>query len=245
MDPLEQTARAERTHFWFRGFRRFLAPVLAEQAAGRRDLRLLDCGCGTGVNLPLLRPYGQVYAFDLSAVGLRHAAAPGACLARASVLDIPFTDAAFDMVVSFDVLQSVPDAARAVREMGRVLRPGGTLVLSASALEILRGDHAEIWHEVRRYTPRSLGRLVEGAGLHVIRARFLFATLFPLLLANRLMQRMTRPFRRVAQDGEMDVPPAAVNEALVTALGWEAALARHLPMPVGSSVLVVARKPLA
>ena len=55
---LELTARAEPTHFWFRGFRAYVAPVVREIAAGRRDLRMIDCGCGTGYNLKtLLQPY--------------------------------------------------------------------------------------------------------------------------------------------------------------------------------------------
>ena len=56
---LEATARAERDHFWFRGFRRFVTPLLDTGAAGRGDLLSLDCGCGTGHNLQLLRRYGR------------------------------------------------------------------------------------------------------------------------------------------------------------------------------------------
>ena len=82
---LELTGRAEATHFWFRGFRRYFAPVIDEIAAGRRDLRLIDCGCGTGYNLSLLGPYGQVFAFDLTAEGARRARAPGRPVVRADM----------------------------------------------------------------------------------------------------------------------------------------------------------------
>ena len=44
---LEATARAERDHFWFRGFRRFIEPLVAD-AASASSLDILDCGCGTG-----------------------------------------------------------------------------------------------------------------------------------------------------------------------------------------------------
>ena len=54
-DPLlTATHQAELQHFWFKGLRRFLQPLLAEAAAGTRRPLILDCGCGTGANLDLL-----------------------------------------------------------------------------------------------------------------------------------------------------------------------------------------------
>ena len=67
---LRATAIAESRHFWFRGFRYFVAPLLERAAGGRSDLRILDCGCGTGNNLELLARFGQAYGFDLTASGL-------------------------------------------------------------------------------------------------------------------------------------------------------------------------------
>lgn len=241
-DPLELTARAEASHFWFRGFRGFIAPVLEAVAAGRRGLRLIDCGAGTGHNLALLRPYGQVFAFDLAPSGLTRARAGGHPLVRADITRIPFRSATFDVATSFDVLQSVPADRAAVREMARVLRPGGHVVLTVAALELLRGDHSEVWQEVHRYTPASARALVEQAGLVPLRSTFLFASLFPVMLPARLLQRATRPFRALRPHADIAVPPAPVNAVLSAVVQGEAALARRMPMPIGSSVLVVARK---
>src|SRR5512140_3695034 len=97
---LRATARAEARHFWFRGFRAFVTPLLRQAAAGRSDTgatRLLDCGCGTGANLALLNRFGRAYGFDLSAVGLRIGRQSGRrLLARASVAAAPFRSSAFD-----------------------------------------------------------------------------------------------------------------------------------------------------
>src|SRR5271154_4329317 len=68
---LRATARAEGRHFWFRGFRAFIAPLLEYATAGRTDVRLLDCGCGTGANVALLDRRGRAFGFDLSETGLR------------------------------------------------------------------------------------------------------------------------------------------------------------------------------
>ena len=269
-DLLDLTSRVEAGHFWFRGFRGFVAPAIRELAGTRRDLRLLDCGCGTGHNLAtLLRPYGRAFGFDLTSGGLLHARAAGFPLARADMRGIPFQSARFDIVTSFDVFQYVQDDAAAMKEMARVLKPGGGLVVTAAALDVLRGGHAGTWPEVRRYTTDRMRTIVEGAGLEVRRLTYLFASLFPAMLAVRMLSRRrgeSDPDRRGGpspldgargalsdsrragppktdgDDWEMQVPSAPINTALTWMLSGEAALSRHIPMPMGSSVMVVARK---
>jgi SAM-dependent methyltransferase len=241
---LELTARAEATHFWFRGFRTFVAPVIREIVAGRRDLRIIDCGCGTGYNLrTLLQPYGRAFAFDLIPDAVQRARASGRPLVRADMEHIPFRSASFDLATSFDVVQSVPDDRKALREMARVLKPGGHVVLNVTALNVLRGDHSDVWGELRRYTPDSAARLIEDAGLQVARTTYLFASLVPLMLGVRRVQLMLRPFREPRGDTDLTVPPAPFNAALTWLVNGEAALARRVAMPFGSSLLVVGRKP--
>jgi SAM-dependent methyltransferase len=242
-DLLELTGRAEATHFWFRGFRKFVAPVLADVANGRPGLRLVDCGCGTGHNLRLLRPHGKAVGFDLSEAGPARAHATGLTVLRGDVTRIPLASASFDVATSFDVLQCVEADVDAVREMARIVRPGGVVVMTLAALDSLRGDHAEVWQEVRRYTPATARLLVETAGLRPERVSFLFASLFPLMASVRLVQRVTRRFgRTVRADTDITVPAGPVNLLLTALVSAEAALVRHVPMPIGSSLLVVARK---
>jgi len=261
-DLLDLTSRVEATHFWFRGFRRFVAPAIQELAGTRCDLRLLDCGCGTGHNLvSLLHPYGRAFGFDLTPGGLMHAKATGFPVARADMSHIPFQSSQFDIVTSFDVFQYVQDDFAVMKEMARVLKPGGGLVVTAAALDVLRGGHAGTWPEVRRYTTARTRAIVEGAGLQVHRLTYLFASLFPAMLAVRMMRRDVGQGRegfveqgdpeRVegsdlpagqGEDWEMKVPAAPINTALTWMLSVEAALSSRIPMPVGSSVLVVATK---
>ena len=126
---LELTYRAEQSHFWFRGFRQYMQPALARAVAGVADPAILDCGCGTGSNLAMLEPFGRAVGFDLTRVGTEFAKAHGHRVAQASIAQIPFRSASFDLVTSFDVFQVLPDdvEAAAVREMSRVLKPGGRM----------------------------------------------------------------------------------------------------------------------
>jgi len=246
-DLLDLTSRVEATHFWFRGFHRFVAPEIGAIAAGRRDLRLLDCGCGTGHNLTsLLRPHGRAFGFDLTPGGLLHARKAGFPLARADMTRIPFQSSQFDIVTSFDVLQYVQDDLGALREMTRVLKPGGGLVMTAAALHVLRGGHAGTWPERRRYTTGDIRRLAEGAGLKVRRLTYLFASLFPAMVAVRALRRGEGHSVAAdpSADWEMQIPPAPINAVLTLMLSGEAALSRYVPMPAGSSVLIVATKPV-
>jgi len=243
---LEATFRAERDHFWFRGFRRFVSPLLAQASQGRSDLRLIDCGCGTGNNLRLLQPYGQAFGFDLTKSGLTYARGSGLeRVAQASVAAIPFPSAAFDIVTSFDVLICLPEPVEraALGEMWRVLKPGGAVIINVAAMKILRGNHSVLSAELRRYSRAGLRALLEQAGFRVERLRYTHAALFPLMVTVRGMQRMVGLAPEDDALGDITVPPAPVNAALRAALALEAGLARVVPMPFGSSLLCLARKP--
>ncbi len=240
---LEATSRAERDHFWFRGFRRFVDPMVAVAVEGVEAPQILDCGCGTGNNLALLRRHGRPAGVDLTWTGLRFARDRGErALAQASAARLPFGEATFDLVTSFDVIYALDDEveAAAIAEMFRVLRPGGQLIVNAAAMEMLRGNHSVLAGEVRRYSRRSLRARLERAGFDVRRITYTNATILPVLLGVRLAQRVSG---HQESHEEISVPAAPVNAVLTGLLALEAAAVRMVNMPFGSSLLARARKP--
>lgn len=243
---LRATALAEQRHFWFRGFRYFTTPMLERAAAGRTNLKLLDCGCGTGNNLDLLDRFGRSFGFDFTASGLVFGHQSGRTrLARASIGQIPFADSSFDIVCSFDVLVCLPDDLEhaAITEMYRVTRPGGSLLINAAAMDMLRGDHSILSHEVRRYSRERLSRLITGAGFVVERITYTNALLVPPMALARAYQRFRGLSAEQDADGEISVPIAPVNLALTAALRLESTWLKLFDNPFGSSVLCLARKP--
>jgi SAM-dependent methyltransferase len=242
---LELTYRAEQSHFWFRGFRQYMKPAIARATAGVATPRILDCGCGTGSNLEMLRPYGRAVGFDLTGIGPAFAREHGHHVAQASIGQIPFTSSTFDLVTSFDVFQCLPDPVEkdAISEMARVLKPGGWLLLHVAALEILHGRHSVLSEEVRRYTSSSLRRLVEGGGFRIERLTYDQASLQPIMLPVRFWHRLSSGGDVPPGEGEITIPSAPVNAALTALVSLEALALRAVNMPIGSSLMVLAQKP--
>jgi SAM-dependent methyltransferase len=243
---LRATARAEAQHFWFRGLRRFVTPLLRSAVRGKSIPHILDCGCGTGANLEFLGQFGRAFGFDLSEIGLRIAREAGRmAIARASVTAAPFPGGVFDVVTSFDVLYSLEeiDEAAAVGEMFRVLRPGGYAVINVAAMPILTGDHSVLSREKRRYTRADLKLRLERAGFTIVRLTYTNATLFfPLALVRRFHR-----WRGLSAEGdagrEIAMPPASVNAILDALLALESLWLQAFDSPFGSSLLCLAKKP--
>jgi SAM-dependent methyltransferase len=238
-------AKVEGYHWWYGGMRAITASMLASAYAGRRDLQILDAGCGSGGNLRFLRRYGSVIGIDLAAeaLALGRNDVPGD-LAQASVLAIPFADASFDLVTSFEVLyhRAVPDEQTALREAWRVLRAGGRLLLRLPAYQFLLRRHDREVHTRRRYTAGHVRALLRSSGFVIERCSYINTMLFPLAVAQQLAERA---LPRYAPHGSNLVPPtAALNEALRWPLAAEAAwIARGRSFPFGLSIMCLARKP--
>jgi SAM-dependent methyltransferase len=184
-----------------------------------------------------------VYGIDLTWVGLQYARSEGRRrVAQATAARLPFADGRFGLVTSFDVLYALPDEAEreTIAEMFRVLEPGGTLIVNVAALDALRGNHSVLSGEVRRYSKADLRRRLEAAGFRVTHATYTNFSILPLVAAVRLKQRLAGD--HVESQEEITVPPAPVNAALSGLLALEAAAARLVSMPAGSSLLMVAAK---
>jgi SAM-dependent methyltransferase len=176
---------------------------------------------------------------DLSAEAVRLAHARGAAVARAELMALPFADGTFDCVTSFDVIYHrwVRDDAAAVREMARVLRPGGLLLLRVPALKMLWGAHDEAVHSRHRYTRGEVRRLLAAQGFEVLRATYANSLLFPVLAARRTLDRLTG-----RQGSDVGFLPAPLERSFAALLRLEAHLVRHLSLPLGASVFALARK---
>ena len=240
MEPseYENIARLESEHWWYVGMRR-IAEGLLREARLSPHAHILDAGCGTGGGLKWLSAFGTVTGIDLHPLAVRYAAQTSPRVARASVQGLPFPEATFDLVTSFEVLYhlAVTEDEAALREFARVLRPGGRLLVRVPAHDWLRGAHDRRVHTRRRYARRELREKIESAGFAPQRLTFVGLMLFPLAGLRRLTQRETNA------ETDVTLPPPLINQALTTALAAEGLWLRRFNLPIGLSLLALARKP--
>ena len=232
----------EDRHWWYAGLWALVSAVVAEHAPAGRAIRVLDAGCGTGGTMARLtrwRPELAVAGVDASPLALdlagrREAAGALSC---ARVETLPFADATFHVVTCLDVLyaEGVDDRG-ALSELHRVLRPGGLCLVNVPAYDWLRGAHDVACATRHRYTAREVRARLGAAGFRVDRVSYWNATLFPAMVAWRLLSRG-------GERSDLRETPGVVNALLGALLRIEAAIARGPGLPFGSSIFAVGAKP--
>ena len=235
-----QTHRAEDRHWWYQGRRRVLERAI-ERLELPRDARILDAGCGSGRNMVELARHGQVTGVELSPTSVRLARErESGEVVEGSVLEMPFEEGCFDLTVSLDVIEHLEDDVGALRELRRVTKPGGALLVTVPAYQWLWSGHDEINHHHRRYNRRTLLAAAESAGWREERSAHFNFLLLPAAILMRVLER----FKPAATKSSLDlwVPPPPLNWALRQPLHLEAAaIGRGGSIPAGLSLLAVYR----
>jgi SAM-dependent methyltransferase len=233
-----QTHRAEDRHWWYAGRRRVLDVVLRGLAVPR-GARLLDAGCGSGRNMVDLQHYGPVTGIELSPPSVQAARARGVGeVIEGSVLEMPFPQDTFELAVSLDVIEHLEDDVAALRELRRVVAPGGRLLVTVPAYQWLWSRHDVVNHHHRRYSRSTLVRAAESAGWRAERTTHFNSLLLPLAAAMRALEPLDRGDKGASLD--LWIPPRPMNWALQQPMNLEAALiGRGVGIPAGLSLLAV------
>jgi ubiquinone/menaquinone biosynthesis C-methylase UbiE len=230
-------AAVEDDHWWYRNTRALVGELLAPWLG--RGQRTLDAGCGPGGNGAWLATHGTVVGVDISADALRfvHDNRPETLPAQADLEALPFADESFDQVVAITVLYTVPDDVRAMRELSRVLRPGGAAVFVEPAFEAFRRAHDSTVHSRRRYRRAQLADLARDAGLTTRRCTYAYSFLAPPAAALGAVDRI-----RHAPPTESDVERRILDSVFAPMARAERKVLAKRDVPFGTSALVLATK---
>ena len=249
-DPLPQEMQqhtysimyqVEGAHWWFVGRRRIIESFLERICPGLKSTqpRILDIGCGTGANLEMLSQFGDAEGVDVSAEALAFCRERGLGNVRQGEAEhLPWEDGSFDLVTGLDVVEHLDDDVAGLREMRRVLRPGGYAFLFVPAFMFLWGVQDDISHHRRRYTLKGLQQAAREAGLEIERATYANISFFLPVLMGRVLMRLTR----IRPASENNINIKALNGVFGRIFGAESSILRHMNLPFGVSAICVARR---
>ena len=235
--------RHEDSHWWYIGRRlileSFLRRIIRNPKSEIRNPKILDVGCGTGANLEMLAKFGETIGVDVSVDALDYCHQRGFDNVRQGLAEhLPFADREFDLTTALDVIEHLDDDLAGLREMKRVLKPGGQALIFVPAFQFLWGVQDDISHHRRRYTKRQIVTQVERAGFTVTRVTYANITFFPAILAGRALMKITR-FRPASEN---NLTLSALNPIFGQIFGAERFWLKNFNFPFGVSIVVIARK---
>lgn len=233
----------EESHFWYVGMQKIIELFLARYLPKKPARKILDAGCGTGGMLLFLKKYGEAYGIDISSYAISLCKKRGlANMTVGSVEKLPYLSGFFDVVTCLDVLyhRQVKNDEKTLREIYRVLRPGGLLLIRVPAYNWLRGRHDQKVHTRHRYTAHELKTLLQRVNFQVLRLTYVNSVLFPLLMLKRLTEKFFL-FKNQSQS-DISTFPVILNWLLKGIFWCEGQLLKCVSFPFGLSIMTVAQK---
>jgi SAM-dependent methyltransferase len=238
---MHKMARMEDVYWWHVGRK----SIIKELLKGLRiptSCRIINIGCGTGGIIPTLKQFGEVENYDPSVEAVQICRERG--YENTRVFDgkkLPCADESFDLAVALDVLEHIEEDASALEEWLRILKPGGRLLITVPAYQWLWSSHDEALGHYRRYTASQLHGKLNRAGFSVGKRSYAITFSFPLILGYRLLDSLRRSDRTPA--ASYVLLPRPINTVLTALLKLEALLLRFTNFPIGTSVVIIAKKP--
>lgn len=231
--------RVEETHWWYKALHRLIFQTLEAELPDWREKEIVDVGCGTGAILKQLGNPEKNVGIDLAPEAISFCRQRGLNnIQQGDIHALPFPDASFDAVICSSVLyhQWVSDVEGAVREMHRVLRPDGVLLINVPAFPFLHSAHDEAVMTARRFRKREIQQLLQEQNFKIRRLTYWTTFLFPLAIAARTLggSKMGRDF---------EAEGASFTQRVFTRImTLELYLLRKISLPFGVALLAVARK---
>lgn len=202
---------------------------------------LLEVGVGSGYNLHYLSKKYKCVGIDISKDAIKFSSMRGENnLLLADVQSIPINNKTFDFAISLEVLEHVEDDLKALKELNRVLKKNGILIITIPAFMLLWSIHDEVLSHKRRYSKKELTIKLEKTGFEVLKIGYRYSLLFPFVLSYRKIKRI-RKKKKIEIDNFMGLPDH-INFALTKLMALENSIISKINLPIGVSLFCVARK---
>ncbi len=233
----DRMAAHDSTHWWYRARRDILADYLEQFGALPDRARILEIGCGTGHNLPMLSRFGEVDAIEIDPAARRIAAERlGRPIGDAPLPFLPGVPRGhYHLIAVLDVVEHIENDVAALAAMRDCLAPGGRILITVPAHAWMWSAHDEVNHHHRRYSKKTLRAAIAAAGMRPEKLGYFNSLLFPLAAGARLMGRLTG-----REDSDDSPPPPLVNGLFEHVFRLERHLVGRVPMLPGVSIVTLA-----
>lgn len=150
----DRMAAHDSTHWWYRARRDILSDYLKRYGNVPTGARILEIGCGTGHNLPMLAAFGAVDAIEIDPAARAIASERlGKPVGAAPLPELPgVARGAYDLVAVLDVVEHIEDDVAALAAMKALLKPGGKILIAVPAHQWMWSAHDVVNHHHRRYS---------------------------------------------------------------------------------------------
>ncbi|MDT8760468.1 class I SAM-dependent methyltransferase [Sphingomonas psychrotolerans] len=233
----DRMAAHDTTHWWYRARRDILADYLARWAGLPGDARILEIGCGTGHNLPMLAKFGEIDAIEIDETARAFASERlGKPVGTAPLPELHGVQpGSYDLVAVLDVIEHVEDDVAALKAIATALKPGGKILITVPAHQWMWSAHDVVNHHKRRYSKRGFEALLAKAGLQGRKLGYFNSLLFPVAVAARFAGKL------MGKDDSDDSPPAKPLNALFEGIfRLERHMVGRMPLPPGLSLIALA-----
>lgn len=231
----------ENDYWWFVARRNLVEEIVKLQASSCKDPKIFDVGCGTGANLAVFSEYGKSFGIDMASSAIKFCRSRGLNnLIISKVESLAYLSESFDIITALDVLEHIDDDVTAMKELYRVCKTGGTLLVTVPAYGFLWSEHDEALHHRRRYAAYELRNKLTLAGFDVERCTYFITFFFFPILFIRILQSI---FKNSTQPKTSHVQlPPVVNKLMISILGLEQWFLRFINLPFGVSIVCTACK---
>jgi len=188
----ESLKEADNTHYWYKARTNLILNLLAESLGGyNKNFKILDIGCGTGIETEIYKKFGEVYAMDKDdkiAVYLKN---KNVNFILADVENCELENGRYDCICGFDILEHLEKDENAVRKIYSSLKKGGYFLFTVPAFNFLFGPHDVVTGHKRRYTKKSIIRLLKNSGFTIKKISYWNSILFPFIAIIRIYQKIS------------------------------------------------------
>ncbi len=231
--------QVEDTHWWYVGRRRIIQSLVEKISTKLKTQRILDVGCGTGANLKMLAAYGKAEGVDISPQAVDFCHERGLNSVKLGAIEqLPYESDSFELVTALDVIEHLDDDIAGLREMRRVLRRDGRILVFVPAFMFLWGVQDDVSNHRRRYTLPSLLKAVEEAGFRVEWSSYANISFFlPVLVVRSVMRWLG-----LRADTEYGINISLMNGPFSALFAAERLVFKHGRLPFGVSAVCIARR---